>query len=62
MKNTIITSIIASVIGTVIGFIGGVVLAIKDPETITRIKNEIDKKTKKATEPEKSDNDNKDGK
>ena len=61
MKN-IITLIIASVIGTVIGFIGGVVLAIKDPETITRIKNEIDKKTKKATEPEKSDNDNKDGK
>lgn len=60
MKN-IITLIIVAVISAVVGFIGGVVLAIKKPETITQIKNEIDKKTKKATEPEKSDNDNKDG-
>lgn len=61
MKN-IITSVIVAVISAVVGFIGGVVLAIKKPETITQIKNEIDKKTKKATEPEKSDNDSKDGK
>lgn len=61
MKKIII-SVIVAVISAVIGFIGGVVLAIKKPETIEQIKDEIDKKTKKATEPEKSDNDNKNDK
>lgn len=57
----ILCSVIVAVISAVIGFVGGIVLAIKKPETITQIKDEIDKKTKKATEPE-SDNDSKDGK
>lgn len=58
----ILCSVIVAVISAVIGFVGGIVLAIKKPETITQIKDEIDKKTKKATEPEKSDNDNKNDK
>lgn len=61
MKN-ILSSIIAAIVGAVIGFVGGVILAIKKPEKIAQIKDEIDKKTKKATEPEKSDNDNKNDK
>lgn len=56
----ILCSVIVAVISAVIGFVGGIVLAIKKPETITQIKDEIDKKTKKATEPEKSDNDKND--
>lgn len=59
MKN-ILSSIIAVIVGAVIGLIGGVVLAIEKPETITQIKDGIDKKIKKATEPEKSDNDKND--